>query len=173
MWHRLLSVATVPLMTLRLTRAIEIVSWVTQIASYLGLPIAVLGGFIAGLFAWTKEIGPLLAILIVFFVVTSVLQSLAAAVFLIDRVLDRRRQIEDENRAIAYQLAPVDAALVRDDANECRIPAPCAAFEFKWLSTALSSDLHKGRNRRPGNPKREAKLRPWHSPSQRRNASSV
>ena len=53
-----------------------------------------------------------------FFVVTSVLQSLAAAVFLIDRVLDRRRQIEDENRAIAYQLAPVDAAIVRDDANE-------------------------------------------------------
>jgi hypothetical protein len=40
-------------MAFRITRALEIVSWLTQIASYLGLPIAVVGGAIAGFFAWT------------------------------------------------------------------------------------------------------------------------
>jgi hypothetical protein len=105
-------------MAFRITRALEIVSWLTQIASYLGLPIAVVGGAIAGFFAWTKDLGPLLTSLVIIFVITSVLQSLMAATFLIDRIFERRRQTEEENRAIAYQLAPVGAAIVRDDANE-------------------------------------------------------
>ena len=109
---------TVPFMALRVTRALEIVSWATQIASYLGLPIAVVGGLIAGFFAWAQELGPLLTTLIIIFVATSLLQSLMAATFLIDRILERRRQTEEENRAIAYQLAPVDSAIIRDDTNE-------------------------------------------------------
>jgi hypothetical protein len=105
-------------MALRVTRVIEIVSWVTQIASYLGLPIAVVGGLIAGFFAWTKELGALFSALIIIFVVTSVLQSLMAATFLVDRILERRRQTEEENRAIAHHVVPVGAVIIRDETNE-------------------------------------------------------
>ena len=115
-------------MAFRITRALEIVSWLTQIASYLGLPIAVVGGAIAGFFAWTKDLGPLLTSLIIIFVFTSVLQSLMAATFLIDRIFERRRQTEEENRAIAYQLAPVGAAIVRDDGNESDMKSSTTAF---------------------------------------------
>jgi hypothetical protein len=105
-------------MALRVTRIIEIVSWLTQIASYLGIPIAVIGGLIAGFFAWTKELGPLFTPIIIIFVATCVLQSLMAATFLVDRVLERRRRTEEENRAIAYHVAPVTAAITRDETNE-------------------------------------------------------
>jgi hypothetical protein len=106
-------------MARRVTRVIEIVSWVTQIASYLGIPIAVVGGLIAGFFAWTKEFGPLFSALTIIFVVTSILQSLMAATFLVDRILERRRQTEEENRAIAYHVVPVGPAIiVRDETNE-------------------------------------------------------
>jgi hypothetical protein len=105
-------------MARRVTRVIEIASSVTQIASYLGLPVAVIGGLIAGFFAWTKEVGALLTTLIIIFVISSVLQSLMAATFLVDRILERRRRMQEENRAIAYHLAPTDAAIIRDEANE-------------------------------------------------------
>lgn len=90
----------------------------TQIASYLGLPIAVIGGLLAGFFAWTKDLGILVSVLIIIFVITCVLQSLMAATFLVDRVLERRRQTDEENRAIAYQFAPAGAAIIRDETNE-------------------------------------------------------
>jgi hypothetical protein len=72
-------------MAFRVARAIEIVSWLTQIASYLGLPLAVVVGLIAGFFAWTKELGPLFTTLVFIFVATSILQSLMAVTFLFDR----------------------------------------------------------------------------------------
>ena len=105
-------------MASRVARFIEVVSSLTQIATYLGLPVAVIGGLAAGFFAWTKEIGALYSILIVIFVITSILQSLMAATFLVDRIFERRRQTDDENRAIAYHVAPAGAVIIRDDTNE-------------------------------------------------------
>lgn len=105
-------------MPLRLTRILEVASSVTQIATYLGLPVALIGGLLAGVFAWTRELGVFASLLVVLFVVTSVLQSFMAATFLIDRILERRRQAEEENRAIAYQLAPAAAAMSKDETNE-------------------------------------------------------
>jgi len=105
-------------MALRLSRVLEIISSVTQIATYFGLPFALIGGVAAGLFAWTKELGGFVTLLVVLFVITSVLQSFMAATFLVDRLLERRRQTEEENRAIAYHLAPVGALISKDEANE-------------------------------------------------------
>jgi hypothetical protein len=105
-------------MALRVARSIEFVSWLTQIASYLGLPIAVAGGLVAGFLAWTKELGPLFTTLIIIFVATCVLQSLMAATFLVDRILERRRQTQEENRAIAYQVVSAVTAIIRDETNE-------------------------------------------------------
>jgi hypothetical protein len=105
-------------MALRLTRVLEIASSVTQIATYLGLPVALIGGLLAGIFAWTRELGVFASVLVVLFVVTSVLQSFMATTFLIDRILERRRQKEEENRAIQYQLAPAGAAMSKDETND-------------------------------------------------------
>jgi hypothetical protein len=105
-------------MAFRITRVVEIVSWLTAIASYLGLPTAVLGGLIAGFFAWTKELGALYVTVIIIFVATSVLQSLMATVFLVDRILERRRKTQEENRAIAYQVVVGAAAIFKDETNE-------------------------------------------------------
>jgi hypothetical protein len=105
-------------MALRLTRVLEVASSVTQIATYLGLPVALIGGLLAGIFAWTRELRVFASVLVVLFVVTSVLQSFMATTFLIDRILERRRQKEEENRAIAYQLAPAGAFMSKDETNE-------------------------------------------------------
>jgi uncharacterized protein YneF (UPF0154 family) len=92
-------------MDLRLARVLEVASSVTQIATYLGLPVALVGGVLAGVFAWTRELGAFASVLIVLFVVTSVLQSFMAATFLIDRIMEGRRRKEEENRAI--ELDPI------------------------------------------------------------------
>jgi hypothetical protein len=105
-------------MDLRLARVLEVASSVTQIATYLGLPVALVGGVLAGVFAWTRELGAFASVLIVLFVVTSVLQSFMAATFLIDRIMEGRRRKEEENRAIAYHLAPALAAISKDETNE-------------------------------------------------------
>jgi hypothetical protein len=110
---------------LRLSRVLEIVSSVTQIASYFGLPFALAGGVTAGLFAWTKELGAFASLLVVLFVITSLLQCFMATIFLVDRLLERRRQTEEENRAIAYHLAPVGALMSKDEAN------PNAEFQLR------------------------------------------
>jgi hypothetical protein len=102
----------------RLARVLEVASSVTQIATNLGLPVALIGGLLAGIFAWTRELGVFASVLVVLFVVTSLLQSFMAMTFLIDRILEGRRQKQEENRAIAYQLAPAGAAMSKDETNE-------------------------------------------------------
>lgn len=50
-----------------------------------------------------------------------------AAIFLIDRIGERRRTIEAENAAIAYHLSPTAAVLIRDDGN------PGAEFQMRLM----------------------------------------
>ena len=121
-------------MGLKLTRVLELASSVTQIATYFGLPFALIGGIAAGLFAWTREIGVFASLLVVLFVVTSVLQSFMAATFLVDRLLERRRQTEEENRAIAYHLVPAGAHISKDEAN--------ASAEFQLRVTLVNTSAY-------------------------------
>jgi hypothetical protein len=105
-------------MAIRVARVLEVASAITQIASYLGLPIAVVAGAVAGVVAITGKLTVFEGILIALFVLTCVLQSAMAAVLLIDRVFEKRREVETANAAIAYHLTPVAHALIRDPGNK-------------------------------------------------------
>jgi hypothetical protein len=105
-------------MTARFSRILEVTSAAVQILSYLGLPIATISGIAAGIVARFKEFDTLATALIILFVVAAVLHIITSLIYIFDRLMDRRRQVEQENAGIHYRLTPVDAVLIRDPNNE-------------------------------------------------------
>ncbi|MGA7383508.1 MAG: hypothetical protein WBW81_02075 [Methylocella sp.] len=105
-------------MSIRLSRILEVASAAVTVLSYLGLPLATLGGVAAGVVARFKELDGLESTLIALFVVAAVLHIVTSIIYIVDRITDRRRQVEQENAAIHYQLAPRAAVLIRDETNE-------------------------------------------------------
>jgi hypothetical protein len=89
--------------------------WSKVIAAAIATAAAAVGSIA---YEWWVNDRPFVSVLAVVFVITSVLQSLMAATFLIDRILERRRETEEENRALAYQVVPTGAVIIRDDTNE-------------------------------------------------------
>jgi hypothetical protein len=103
--------------SIRLSRILEVASATVQILSYLGLPVAAFSGIAAGVAARFKELNILTSTLIALFVVAAVLHIVTSIIYIVDRVMDRRRQVEEENAAIHYHLAPIGAKLIRDAQN--------------------------------------------------------
>lgn len=105
-------------MSLRFSRILEVTSAAVQILSYLGLPIATLVGIAAGVVARFKDFDILTTALIILFVIAAVLHIIISLIYIFDRLMDRRRQIEQENAGIHYRFAPMRAMLNRDPNNE-------------------------------------------------------
>jgi hypothetical protein len=103
---------------IRLSRILEVAGAVVTVLSYLGLPLATISGLAAGLVAGFKELGGLESTLIALFVVAAVLHIVTSIIYIVDRIADRRREVEQENAAIHYHLVPIAAALIRDETNE-------------------------------------------------------